>query len=121
MCTTGCRSVTPSGSAGPRNNFPLVASPRYLFIAGGIGITPILAMIRSAEAAGADWTLVYGGRQRASMAFLDELSAYGDRVTVWPQDEHGLLDLDGLLGCVGWWGWAHRRCLRSGRPCPLGI
>ncbi len=47
---------------GPRNNLPLVDSPRYLFIAGGIGITPILAMIRSADAAGADWRLVYGGR-----------------------------------------------------------
>ena len=83
---------------GPRNNFPLVASPRYLFVAGGIGITPILAMIRSAEAGGAEWRLVYGGRQRASMAFLDELAVYGDRVTVWPQDEDGLIDLDGLLG-----------------------
>ena len=39
---------------GPRNHFPLVASPRYLFVAGGIGITPMLPMIRSAEAAGAD-------------------------------------------------------------------
>ena len=83
---------------GPRNNFPLVDSPKYLFIAGGIGITPILAMIAVAEANGADWRLVYGGRQRASMAFLDELAAYGDRVTVWPQDESGFLDLDGLLG-----------------------
>ena len=83
---------------GPRNNFPLVASPRYLFIAGGIGITPILAMIRAAEAAGAGWELVYGGRSRASMAFLDELAQYGDRVSVRPQDETGLLDLDGLLG-----------------------
>ncbi|SHN83288.1 Cytochrome P450 [Geodermatophilus obscurus] len=83
---------------GPRNNFPLVASPRYLFIAGGIGITPVLAMIRAAEAAGADWELVYGGRRRASMAFLDELAQYGDRVSVRPQDETGLLDLDALLG-----------------------
>jgi cytochrome P450/ferredoxin-NADP reductase len=83
---------------GPRNNFPMVESPRYLFIAGGIGITPILPMIRAAEAAGAEWRLAYGGRQRASMAFLDELAAYGDKVTVWPQDESGLLDLDGLLG-----------------------
>ena len=69
---------------GPRNNFPLVASPRYLFIAGGIGITPTLAMIRAAEAAGAGWELVYGGRSRASMAFLDELAQYGDRVSVRP-------------------------------------
>jgi cytochrome P450/ferredoxin-NADP reductase len=83
---------------GPRNNFPLVASPRYLFVAGGIGITPILPMIRSAEEAGADWRLVYGGRRRASMAFLDELARYGDRVSVCPQDETGLLDLDTLLG-----------------------
>ena len=83
---------------GPRNNFPLVASPRYLFVAGGIGITPILPMIRTAEAAGADWRLVYGGRRRASMAFLDELAPYGDRVSIHPQDEMGLLDLDSLLG-----------------------
>lgn len=83
---------------GPRNNFPLAPSPRYLFVAGGIGITPILTMIRSAQAAGAGWRLVYGGRRRASMAFLDELAAYGDRVSIRPQDETGLLDLDTLLG-----------------------
>jgi len=83
---------------GPRNNLPLVDSPRYLFIAGGIGITPILPMIRTADAAGAQWRLVFGGRQRASMAFLDELAAYGEKVTVWPQDENGLIDLDSLLG-----------------------
>ena len=83
---------------GPRNNFPLVGASRYLFIAGGIGITPILTMIREADASGADWRLVYGGRTRASMAFLDELAAYGDRISVLPQDETGLLDLAGLLG-----------------------
>src|SRR3954469_1087823 len=82
---------------GPRNNFPLAPSPRYLFIAGGIGITPVLPMIRAADSAGADWRLVYGGRQRASMAFLDELARYGNRVSVRPQDETGLLDLDALL------------------------
>ena len=83
---------------GPRNNFPLDCARRYLFVAGGIGITALLPMIAAADAAGADWQLVYGGRQRASMAFLDELARYGDRVTVCPQDETGLLDLDGLLG-----------------------
>jgi len=83
---------------GPRNNFPLAASPRYLFVGGGIGITPLLPMIRVVDAAGAEWRLVYGGRTRGSMAFLDELSAYGERVTVCPQDEMGLLDLDALLG-----------------------
>jgi ferredoxin-NADP reductase len=83
---------------GPRNNFPLVPSSRYLFIAGGIGITPILPMIRAAEGTGADWRLVYGGRQRDSMAFLDELLPYGDRVEVRAQDETGLLPLAALLG-----------------------
>ncbi len=83
---------------GPRNHFPLVSSPRYLFVAGGIGITPMLPMIADAEAAGAEWRLVYGGRSRTSMAFLDELAAYGDKVSVVPQDEAGVLDLDALLG-----------------------
>jgi ferredoxin-NADP reductase len=83
---------------GPRNHFPLVEAPRYQFIAGGIGITPILPMIESAVANEADWGLLYGGRRRDSMAFLDELAAYGDRVRVWPQDEKGLMDLEAVLG-----------------------
>ena len=83
---------------GPRNHFPLVSSPRYRFIAGGIGITPMLPMIAEAEAAGAEWTLLYGGRERKSMAFLDELAGYGDKVSIAPQDETGMLDLASLLG-----------------------
>ena len=86
------------GVGGPRNNFPLVPSEQYLFVAGGIGITPLLPMIRQADLLGADWRLLYGGRQRASMAFLDELAGYGDRVQVMPEDEFGLLDLRGFLG-----------------------
>ncbi|WP_188195232.1 PDR/VanB family oxidoreductase [Nonomuraea sp. SYSU D8015] len=83
---------------GPRNHFPLHPAPRYLFIAGGIGITPILPMIAAAAADGAEWRLVYGGRTAASMAFAHGLlAAHGDRVTLRPQDEHGLLDLDRLL------------------------
>nr|WP_206025244.1 PDR/VanB family oxidoreductase [Micromonospora zingiberis] len=84
---------------GPRNNFVLVPAPRYLFIAGGIGITPISPMVAAADAAGADWRLVYGGRSRATMAFAAALrEKYGDRVSLCPQDETGLLDLPGLLG-----------------------
>ncbi|GHK02219.1 PDR/VanB family oxidoreductase [Streptomyces sp. NPDC003753] len=85
---------------GPRNHFPLHPSPRYRFIAGGIGITPILPMLAAAEAAGAEWTLLYGGRTRRSMAFTAELERYGDRVTVAPQDETGLLDLASVLDDV---------------------
>jgi ferredoxin-NADP reductase len=72
---------------GPRNHFPLVTSPRYQFIAGGIGITPMIPMIEAAEATGADWRLLYGGRTRSSMAFVGELERHGERVTVCPRDE----------------------------------
>jgi ferredoxin-NADP reductase len=83
---------------GPRNHFPLVDATRYRFIAGGIGITPIATMVQAAEQAGSDWMLLYGGRTRASMVFATELAErYPDRVTVCPQDECGLLDLEGLL------------------------
>jgi ferredoxin-NADP reductase len=84
---------------GPRNHFGLEPSPRYLFLAGGIGITPIVPMVAAAEASGAEWELLYGGRTRASMAFGSELEeTYGSRVALRPQDEYGLLNLQGVLG-----------------------
>lgn len=84
---------------GPRNNFALVDAPGYLFVAGGIGITPIVPMIAEAERRGADWQLLYGGRTRTSMAFAAGLTErWPSRVQLRPQDESGLLDLDALLG-----------------------
>jgi ferredoxin-NADP reductase len=84
---------------GPRNNFGLVSAQRYIFIAGGIGITPIIAMVRELAARGhVDWTLTYGGRTRSSMAFVTELEAMGHHVDVVPQDERGLIDVDAALG-----------------------
>lgn len=83
-----------------RNHFPLIAAERYLLIAGGIGITPLLAMARKLERTGQDWQLLYGGRSRASMAFLDEMAAFGDKVKVRPQDECGLLDLAAFIGAA---------------------
>ncbi|WP_308162920.1 PDR/VanB family oxidoreductase [Nocardia alni] len=84
----------------PRNNFDLLDAPNYLFLAGGIGITPILAMIGEAQRRGAEWELHYGGRTRAGLAFLDELGAFGDRVHLVSEDREGRLDLPGLLGAV---------------------
>ncbi|MEV4142585.1 PDR/VanB family oxidoreductase [Amycolatopsis sp. NPDC049691] len=85
----------------PRNNFPFVRAARYLFVAGGIGITPFLPMVAAADAAGADWRLLYGGRSRSSMAFAARLrEQYGDRVVVWPRDEAGLPDVPGALGAA---------------------
>ncbi|MEW2051588.1 iron-sulfur cluster-binding domain-containing protein [Streptomyces sp. NPDC005476] len=66
------------------------------------GVAPqrlhVMPMIEEIATSGTRWSLLYGGRSRSSMAFLPELSRYGDRVTVRPQDEYGLLDLDLFLG-----------------------
>ncbi len=86
---------------GPRNRFPLTEAPGYVFVVGGIGITPVLPMLRSLAASGADWRLVYGGRSRASMPFLEEiekLGADGGRVMVVAQDEAGHPDIAAALG-----------------------
>ncbi|MBH0781030.1 oxidoreductase [Nocardia sp. NEAU-351] len=83
---------------GPRNHFALVEAPSYLFIAGGIGITPLLPMVRGVERLGAPWRLVYGGRRRSGMAFAEELvRAFPDSVEIHPQDEAGLLDIAGAF------------------------
>lgn len=87
------------GFTGPRNHFPLWPAEHYVFIAGGIGITPLIPMIDHAERTERPWRLIYGGRRRESMAFLRELERYGDQVHIAPQDEVGILDLDsGLAG-----------------------
>ncbi|MCE0761928.1 PDR/VanB family oxidoreductase [Pseudonocardia kujensis] len=83
---------------GPRNHFHLEPAERHVFVAGGIGITPILAMIGELDRAGKPWTLVYGGRRRESMAYADRLAALGPHVRLWPQDERGLIDLADALG-----------------------
>ncbi|MVU80450.1 2Fe-2S iron-sulfur cluster binding domain-containing protein [Nocardia sp. ET3-3] len=80
----------------PRNNFELEPSGEYLFLAGGIGITPILPMVTAAVRAGARWSLHYGARTRAHLAFTDELSRY-EHVNLVPQNESGLLPLADLL------------------------
>lgn len=85
---------------GPRNHFELGTADDYVFVAGGIGITPILAMVRAVSASGRTWRLHYGGRTIASMAFLRDLAAWRDNVEVVPQDRDGLLDLDGIFARV---------------------
>ena len=88
---------------GPRNLFQLDGeSPRHLLVAGGIGITPIVAMTRALHAKGTDWHLLYTGRSREVMAFLDEISGLpADRVSVHVDDEvGGFADISGLVGGV---------------------
>lgn len=59
----------------PRNHFRLVDAPRTLLLAGGIGVTPILAMARTLHAQGRDFAFHYCGRSAGRMAFLEELTA----------------------------------------------
>jgi ferredoxin-NADP reductase len=81
---------------GPRNHFPLEPAPRYLFIAGGIGITPMLAMVIRAEREKAPYELVYVGRHLESMAFRDRL-ATGPHVRVVVSSVSGRPDLARLV------------------------
>jgi len=83
---------------GPRNAFPLIAAPSYLFIAGGIGITPILPMVRALDRGPSPSRLVYLGRSRASMPFLDEVRALeATEIDIRPDDEVGSPNLAEVL------------------------
>ncbi|MEU4453932.1 PDR/VanB family oxidoreductase [Nocardioides sp. NPDC023903] len=80
---------------GPRNAFPFVDSPAgYLFVAGGIGITPILPMLRDVVRRGVPYEFVYTGRSRQTMPFLAEIrEIVGDHeIQLWPDDEIGVPD-----------------------------
>lgn len=88
---------------GPSNHFafrPPAGRP-VLFVAGGIGITPLRSMIAAAQEAGVDWHLVYAGRSRGSMAFAGELlERYGDRVAVHAGDEGRRADIAALIAAA---------------------
>jgi ferredoxin-NADP reductase len=76
---------------GPRNAFYLGSHEHdLLFVVGGIGVTPILPMMRAAAMRGIDWHAVYAGSSRGYMPLLDEvMSVEPERVTVWADDERG--------------------------------
>jgi len=80
---------------GPRNHFAFapVAGTPYLFLAAGIGITPIAAMVASARSAGADFALHYAGRTRDAMALLDVVP----EAVLHISDEGTRLDLSSLI------------------------
>lgn len=101
------RSLIPGATVtthGPRNAFPLTlpghGSParRLRFIAGGIGITPILPMLGLASRIGTDWSMIYTGRSVDSMPFVDEIRGYGGRVEVRTDDAEGVPTAEDLLG-----------------------
>ena len=84
--------------AAPLNHFELEPAGGYHLIAAGIGITPVLPMAVQLEAHGARWHLTYLGRDRSSMAYLDELEAYGDKVLLRSTAETGRPSAQEVLG-----------------------
>lgn len=88
-------------TSGPRNHFAFEQSASYVFIAGGIGVTPLIAMCRAADAAGAQWRLLYLGRSRRSMAYLADLQGdFPDRVEVFAGDEGRRLDVAAVVASL---------------------
>jgi ferredoxin-NADP reductase len=85
----------------PVNLFPLdLRARKHLFLAGGIGITPFLAMMAQASRLGHRFELHYAARSRALGAYMAELEAhYDDRVHLYPGDEGARIDLERLLLC----------------------
>ncbi|MEE4025756.1 PDR/VanB family oxidoreductase [Gordonia sp. PKS22-38] len=95
----------------PLNAFPLAlpghgsAAARLHFIAGGIGITPILPMIETAEAFGVPWTLTYLGRSTDSLAYLERLAGLNpegrNRIDIRTDDVAGIPTATGLIDAIG--------------------
>ena len=86
----------------PLQNFPLrVGAPRYVLLAGGIGITAVAEMARVLRRVGADYTLVYVGRSRERMAYVVELAElHGERLVLHVDAEGMPLDVAELVGSV---------------------
>ncbi|HET8726746.1 MAG TPA: 4Fe-4S double cluster binding domain-containing protein, partial [Alphaproteobacteria bacterium] len=94
------KAGTPVVISQPRNHFPIVREgKRHLLLAGGIGVTPLIAMGHELHAAGADFVLYYKARTRAQAAFIEELEGapWADRVRFHFSDEDRL-DVAQVLG-----------------------
>lgn len=86
----------------PLQNFPLrVGAERYVLLAGGVGITAILNMATVLKKLKANYTLVYVGRSRSAMAYLERLQQlHGERLQVHVDDEGSSLHIPELLAGV---------------------
>lgn len=81
-----------------RNNFPLRDAPSYVFVAGGIGITPLIPMIAEVDRRGASWALHYAGRSLGSMAFAEALAEeHPGRVRLYAGDRNQRMDVDEII------------------------
>lgn len=81
----------------PKQSFALEDASFHALVAGGVGITPMMAMAEELARTGRPFHLTYGGRTRASMAFCQRLEALGDRLTVVAEDTDGRADLKAVV------------------------
>ena len=81
----------------PKQSFALEDASFHALVAGGVGITPMMAMAEELARTGRPFHLTYGGRTRASMAFCQRLEALGDRLTLLAEDTDGRADLEAVV------------------------
>lgn len=88
----------PLSVSAPRNHFPLAADAKHsVLFAGGIGITPIWAMLQHLKARSDSWELHYASRSRADMAFCEELEQLHDAHLHFDNENGGrVLDLSAI-------------------------
>jgi ferredoxin-NADP reductase len=85
---------------GPRNHFRLEPADRYLFIAGGIGITPLIPMMRQARLRNTPWTLLYCNRRTEDAPFLAEIKTLGGEISLHSSEAGTRLDVAQRLATV---------------------
>jgi len=67
----------------PENEFELKSAPKYLLIAGGIGVTPIYAMANKLAEEGKPFNIIYCTRSPEDTAYLDEMKqAFGSKLKI---------------------------------------
>ncbi|MFF3573804.1 PDR/VanB family oxidoreductase [Nocardia jiangxiensis] len=104
----------------PRNLFRVPDAVGYLCVAGGVGVTPILSIVRDAHNRNIPVRLVYGGRSSSSMSFVEELQALlpSSAVGLVPQDQRGMIDLEHEIRALPA-GWVVCACGPSGMLAAL--
>ena len=114
----------------PVNLFSMdLRAKKHIFFAGGIGITPFMAMIDQLEQSNGNWELHYSVRTESLGAYVDVLNyKYPNKVHVYYDDQSQAIDLEHLLdgqplgthayvcGPKGMIGWVHDTASKNGWP-----
>lgn len=114
----------------PVNLFSLdLRAKKHVFLAGGIGITPFMAMIAQLERSSDTWELHYSVRTEALGTYVDQLvSKYPNKVRIYYDDQSQSINLENLLdgqplgtnvyvcGPKGMIDWVHKTAAAAGWP-----